>query len=101
VGQGELGQGGHGALDDHAGEPVQPDHLDHAPDLGLRAPDAYQPAGAAQAPCDDRQVQEERAVGERQVAKIDDEVALDGKSAGEGPAAPPPRRDVLVPRAVQ
>jgi hypothetical protein len=96
-----LGQGRHGALDDHAGQPVQADDLDHAPDLGLRAADAQQSPGPAQAPRDDRQVQEERAVGEGQLAQVDDEVALDGKSAGEGPAAPPPRRNVLVSRAAQ
>jgi hypothetical protein len=80
---------------------VQSDHLDHAPHLRLRAADADQPAGLAQAPRDDRQVQQERAVGEGQLVQVDDEVALGGKSAGEGPAAPPPRRDVLVSRAAQ
>jgi hypothetical protein len=63
-----LGDGGHGALDDHAGQPVQADQLDHAPDLGLWLADADQPAGLAQAASDDREVQEERAVGERQLA---------------------------------
>jgi hypothetical protein len=96
---GRLGEGRHGALDDHAGQPVQPDDLDDAPDLRLRAADAQQLPGPAQAPRDDREVQQERAVGERQLAQVDDEVALDGKSAGESPAAPPPRRDVLVSRA--
>jgi hypothetical protein len=47
---------------------VQADHLDHAPHLGLWAADADEPSGPAQAPRDDRQVQEERAVGERQLA---------------------------------
>jgi hypothetical protein len=96
-----LCQGGHGALDDHAGQAVQAHDLDHAPDLGLWAADAQQPPGPAQATRDYRQVQQERAVGERQLAQVDDEVALGGKSAGESPAAPPSRRDVLVSRAAQ
>jgi hypothetical protein len=96
-----LGERWDGALDDHAGQAVQADHLDHAPDLGLRAADADQPPGPAQAPRDDRQVEQERAISERQIAQVDDEVALGGKSAGEGPAARPPRRNVLVSRAAQ
>jgi hypothetical protein len=96
-----LREGGYRALDDHAGEPVQADHLDDAPDLGLRAADADQTPGPAQASRDDRQVQQERAVGERQVAQVYDQIALGRKRAREGPAAPPPRRDVLVSRAAQ
>jgi hypothetical protein len=80
---------------------VQADHLDDAPDLGLWAVDADQPARPAQAPRDDRQVQQERAVCERQLAQVDNEVALGRKSAGEGPAARSARRDVLVSRAAQ
>jgi hypothetical protein len=59
-----LGDGGHGALDDHAGQAVQADDLDDAPDLRLGPADADQPPGPAQPPRDDRQVQQERAVGE-------------------------------------
>jgi hypothetical protein len=101
VGAGPLGERGGRALDDDAGEPVQPDHLDDAPDLGLWAADANEPPGPAQAPRDDCDVEQERAVGEGQVAQVDNEVALGRQSAREGSAAPPPRRDVLVARAAQ
>ena|SRR5690348_14907282 len=96
-----LGERGSRILDDDAGEPVQADDLDDAPDLRLRAADADQTAGPAQAPGDDREVEQERAVREGQLAQVDDQVALGRKRAGEGPAAPPPRRDVLVSRAAQ
>ena len=101
MGAGLLGERGDRALDDDAGEPVQPDDLDDAPDLGLRAADANQPPGPAQPPRDDREVEQERAVGEGQLAQVDYEVALGRQCAREGSAAPPPRRDILVARAAQ
>src|SRR5919204_331461 len=97
-----LGEGGRRALDDDAGQAMQPDHLDDAPDLRLGAAYEQQPAGAAQAPRDEGDVEDERAVGERQLGHVDDDIALRRrKSAGEGRAAPPPRRDVLVSRAAE
>ena len=57
--------------------------------------------GLPQPPRDDREVEQERAVGEGQLAQVDHEVALGRERAREGPAAPPPRRDVLVSRAAQ
>jgi hypothetical protein len=92
---------GRRALDHDAGEPVQADDLDDAPDLGLRAADADQAPGLAQAPRDDREIEQEGAVREGQLAQVDDQIALGRERAGEGPAAPPPRRDVLVSRAAQ
>jgi hypothetical protein len=80
---------------------VQADDLDDAPDLRLRAADADQPPGPAQAPRDDRDVEQERAVGERELTQVDDQIALGRQRAREGPAAPPARRDVLVSRAAQ
>jgi hypothetical protein len=96
-----LGERGSRILDDDAREPVQADDLDDAPDLRLRAADTDETAGPAQAPGDDREVEQKRAVREGQLAQVDDEVALGGERAREGPAAPPPRRDVLVSRAAQ
>jgi metal-sulfur cluster biosynthetic enzyme len=80
---------------------VQAHHLDHAPDLRLRPVDAQDAPGAPQPARDDRHVEDERAVGERQLTEIDDKVAalVGRKSAGEGSATPPPRRNVLVSRA--
>jgi metal-sulfur cluster biosynthetic enzyme len=101
VGAPPLGERRGRALDDDAGEPVQADDLDDAPDLRLRAADADQPPGPAQAPRDDREVEQERAVREGQLAQVDDQVALGRERAREGRAAPPPRRDVLVSRAAQ
>jgi metal-sulfur cluster biosynthetic enzyme len=82
---------------------VQADHLDHAPDLGLRAANVQDAPGAAQAPGDDRHVEHERAVGEGQLAQVDDEVAALGgcERAGESSATPPPCRNVLVSRAAE
>jgi metal-sulfur cluster biosynthetic enzyme len=99
--RGRLGHGGRRALDGDAGQTVQADHLDHAPDLRLWAADEDQPPRAAQAPRHDRQVEDERAVGERELAQVHDEVALGAESTGESSAAPPSRRDVLVSRAAQ
>src|SRR3954468_11981596 len=96
-----LSERGGRVLDDDAGEPVQADDLDDAPDLRLRAADADEPPGPAQAPRDDREVEQERAVRKGQLAQVDDQIALGRERAGEGPAAPPPRRDVLVSRAAQ
>jgi metal-sulfur cluster biosynthetic enzyme len=61
----------------------------------------HQAPRTAQAPRHDREVEHERAVGERQLAEIDDDVVLTGKRAGESRASPPARRDVLVSRAAQ
>jgi hypothetical protein len=80
---------------------MQADDLDDPPDLWLRAADAKQPPGTAQAPCDDRDVEQERAVGERELAQVDDQIALGREGAREGAAAPSARRDVLVSRAAQ
>jgi metal-sulfur cluster biosynthetic enzyme len=88
-------------FDGHAGQPLQTDHLDHPQDLGLRVAQVHEPAGTTQAPRHDREVEDQRAVGERQLAKIDDDVALTGKRAGESRASPPARRNVLVSRAAQ
>jgi metal-sulfur cluster biosynthetic enzyme len=95
------GQGVRRRVHGHAGEALQADHLDHPQDLGLRVAQVHQPPGAAQAPGHDREVEDQRAVGERQLAKIDDDVALAGKRAGESRASPPARRNVLVSRAAQ
>jgi metal-sulfur cluster biosynthetic enzyme len=80
---------------------VHADDLDHAPDLGLRVAQLQQAARAPQAPGDDREVEDERAVGERELTQLDDDVALTGKGAGESRAPPPARRNVLVSRAAQ
>jgi hypothetical protein len=103
VGAARLGErrGRRRFLDDDSGQPVQADDLDDAPDLGLRAADADQAPGPAQSPRHDGEVEQERAVGEGQLAQVDDQIALGRERAGEGPAAPPPRRDVLVSRAAQ
>jgi hypothetical protein len=95
------GQDARQLVDGHAGEALQPDHLDHPQHLGLRVAQVHQPSGTAQAPSHDREVEDERAVGERQLAQIDDDVALAGKRAGESRASPPARRNILVSRAAQ
>ena len=53
-----------GPLDDHAGEPVQADDLDQAPDLRLGLQMRISRPALAQAPGDHREVEEERGVGE-------------------------------------
>jgi len=84
-----------------AGQARQADDLDHPQDLWLRVAQLQQPARAPQAPGDDREVEDERAVGERELAQVDDDVALTCKGAGESRASPPARRNVLVSRAAQ
>jgi metal-sulfur cluster biosynthetic enzyme len=88
-------------FDGDAGQALQSDDLDHAQDLRLRIAQAQQAIGTAQAPGHDREIENQRAVGERQIAKIDDDVALTRKRAGESRASPPARRNVLVSRAAQ
>jgi metal-sulfur cluster biosynthetic enzyme len=88
-------------FDGHPGKALQADDLDDPQDLGLRVAQVHEPSGATQAPRHDREVEDQRAVGERQLAKIDDDVALTGKRAGESGASPSARRNVLVSRAAQ
>ena len=83
------------------GQPVEAHDLDHPQHLGLRIAQAHQAAGAAQAARDDRQVEDERAVGEGQLAEVDVNVALAGEGAGESGASPTARRNVLIPGAAQ
>jgi metal-sulfur cluster biosynthetic enzyme len=88
-------------LDGDAGEAVQAYDLDDTQHLGLRVAQAHQAPGAPQAARDDREVEDQRAVGESQLGEVDDDVFLAGKRAGEGRASPPARRNVLVPKAAQ
>jgi metal-sulfur cluster biosynthetic enzyme len=88
-------------LEGDAGEARQADDLDHAQDLWLGVAQRHHPARAPQAPGNDREVEDERAVGEREVSELDDDVALTCKGAGESRASPPARRNVLVSRAAQ
>jgi hypothetical protein len=85
-----------GRFDGHAGQARQTDHLDDPKHLGLRIAQAHHAAGTAQAPCHDGEVEDERAVAERQLAEVDDDVALAGKRTGESCTSSPARRDVLV-----
>ena len=95
------GQDAVGVLERDAGQALQAHPLDDAQHLGLRAAERHAPAAAPQAAGHDRQVEDHRAVGEGQLAQIDDHVALSGKRAGESRASPPARRNVLVSRAAQ
>jgi hypothetical protein len=88
-------------LDRYAGKAVQADDLEHTQHLGLRVAQEHLPPGPTQAAGDDRQIEDQRAVGERELGEIDDHVALAGEGSGEGCAPPPARRNVLVSRAAQ
>jgi metal-sulfur cluster biosynthetic enzyme len=88
-------------LDCDAGKAVQADDLDHAQHLGLRVAQAHEPPGAPQPTGDDRQIEDERAVGERQLGEIDDDVALARERSGESCAPPPAGGYVLVSGAAQ
>jgi hypothetical protein len=99
--RGRSGEDGLAALGDDAGEAVEPHHLDHAPHLGLRVAHVQAAVGDAQAPGEDRQVEHQRAVGERQLLEVDGDVAAGADRAGQGGASAPLRGDVLVATAAE
>jgi metal-sulfur cluster biosynthetic enzyme len=79
------------------GQAVEPDGLDQAPDVRLRA---GQPQGAAlraQALGEARQVDDHRGIGERQVREIDDDVARRAQGDRDRTTAAAARRAILVP----
>jgi metal-sulfur cluster biosynthetic enzyme len=88
-------------LDCDARKAVQAYDLEYPQHLGLRVAQNHLAPGATQAAGDDRQIEDERAVRERELGEIDDDVALAGEGSGEGCAPPPTRRNVLVSRAAQ
>jgi metal-sulfur cluster biosynthetic enzyme len=88
-------------LDRDARKAVEPDDLEHPQHLGLRVAKEHLAPGAPQAARDDRQIEDQRAVGEGELGEIDDDVALARKRSGEGGAPPPARRNVLVSGAAQ
>jgi hypothetical protein len=88
-------------LDRDARKAVETDDLEHAKHLGLRVAKEHLAPSATQAAGDDRQIEDERAVRERELGEIDDDVALACEGSGEGCAPPPARRNVLVSGAAQ
>ena len=92
------GQRGSGPGEPHRGQPVEPDGLDQAADVRLRA---GQPEGASlrpQALREAREVHDDRGVGEGQLREVHDDVARSAQGCGDGAATAPTRRAILVPR---
>ena len=75
------------------------DDLDHAPYLRLGVAQVQSPAGDPQAAGHHREIQHQRAVGERQLAQVHDHVGPRGEGARHGRSAASLRRDVLVAAA--
>jgi metal-sulfur cluster biosynthetic enzyme len=80
---------------------MQSDHLDDPQHLRLGIAQAHLASGAPQPARHDRQIEDQRAVGEGELGEIDDDIALAGERSGESRAPPPARRNVLVPGAAQ
>ena len=89
------------ALEAHAREPVKPDQLDQHHDLRLRSAQPDRPAPDSEATRQDRQVDHQRGIGERQLGEIDHDVGLGADRAGQRAAAETLRGPVLVAAATE
>lgn len=69
---------------------MEADHLDQGPDLRLRPPDAESTTLRTQALGEDREIHDQRRVGEDELRHVDHHVTRRLQCAREG-AAPPPR----------
>jgi metal-sulfur cluster biosynthetic enzyme len=80
----------------HARQPVQPDQLDQALDLRLRAAQRHPAAGLAQAAGHHREVDHQRGVGERQLREVDEQVAVRRERPRERSAPQRLRGPILI-----
>ena len=80
---------------------MQTDHLDHAPHLRLRPAHVEVLAGESQPARDEGEIEHQRAVRERELAQVHDDVPSGAQGAGHGRASAPLRGDVLVATADQ
>jgi hypothetical protein len=80
---------------------VDAHQLDHGPHLRLRPAEAQRATLNAESLGENAQIEHQRRVGERQLAEIDDHVALCLDRPREGPSSRTLRRPVLVSLTAQ
>jgi metal-sulfur cluster biosynthetic enzyme len=96
---GERGsaEGGSRPGEPDGGQAVEPDGLDQAPDVRLRAGQPQRAVLRAKALRQAREVDDQRGVGEPQLRQVDDDVARRAQRDGDRTAAAAARRAILVP----
>lgn len=91
-----VGEDRRGPVDAHAGQAMQPHHLDYRAHVRLRVLEAQRAAANTQPPRQGGQIEHQRRIAEGQITQIDGDVASRLDGPGEGLPSVALRGSILV-----